>query len=678
MRRVADGRLSEATLVRLDTEAVAFALYVGGQALLGAIVGRGLATLPAVRGRPGRSAALLAAVLGGVQLLALGPVWQHRELPVGFGVSLVGLGALLALTVAWIGGGLLSRLPERVRSTGARALPPVLLLAGVVTLFAAGRSPGTPAGVDVDSPVRVDTGTRVAILALDGLDPLMVEAALAQGRLPNLADLLTRGTRGSLRSLRPPKSPVVWTSVVTGMLPRTHGITDFVVRRGGERIPVTSNRRRVPALWNLAPDAGFSCAFVNWYVTWPAEPTTGVIVSDRVDFDGLGQRVFPEEMTAVIDSVRATLDESEWRDVSRFTNLGEGFDAWRTDQWGQIRRSLQILDDVVRHDLVTLESTRAVIRMAQPDLTALYFRGTDNTQHLFWKYRLVARGDRVGDTLYGDLESANVEALSPVVDRYYDFIDEVVGEVVAMLEADTALLIVSDHGFLTNNERSRWFNVNRLLEAAGLATLLGGTGGEADSANSTVLDPGAPTVAPRRILRAGGRAADAAKALELARDVLTELRTDTGDAVFRSVALGDDNVGPRLSVVFAPRITGDYVRLGDTEVPLSEFHVTEGHSGDHRMNGFLLAVGPPFRPGAVISGARALDIAPTVLHLLGAPVARDMEGVVLIDALTDEWKKGRPIRYVESYGRRDASSDVISTDADERILEELRALGYLR
>jgi predicted AlkP superfamily phosphohydrolase/phosphomutase len=54
-----------------------------------------------------------------------------------------------------------------------------------------------------------------------------------------------------------------------------------------------------------------------------------------------------------------------------------------------------------------------------------------------------------------------------------------------------------------------------------------------------------------------------------------------------------------------------------------------GPTGDHRMEGILIASGPAFRPGAVPSAATLLDIAPTVLHLMGVPVPADMDGRVL-------------------------------------------------
>ena len=58
-----------------------------------------------------------------------------------------------------------------------------------------------------------------------------------------------------------------------------------------------------------------------------------------------------------------------------------------------------------------------------------------------------------------------------------------------------------------------------------------------------------------------------------------------------------------------------------------------GPTGDHRMEGVLIATGPGFVPGSSPEQANLLDIAPTVLHLLGVPVPDDMDGRVLTELL---------------------------------------------
>ena len=61
------------------------------------------------------------------------------------------------------------------------------------------------------------------------------------------------GRSGELATLQPPLSPLVWTSMMTGVGPLEHGILDFTRFHPvtGEREPITSDERRVPAVPGL-------------------------------------------------------------------------------------------------------------------------------------------------------------------------------------------------------------------------------------------------------------------------------------------------------------------------------------------------------------------------------------------------------------------------------------------
>jgi predicted AlkP superfamily phosphohydrolase/phosphomutase len=65
--------------------------------------------------------------------------------------------------------------------------------------------------------------------------------------------------------------------------------------------------------------------------------------------------------------------------------------------------------------------------------------------------------------------------------------------------------------------------------------------------------------------------------------------------------------------------------------------------------GLLLAYGEGIRPGTVLAGASILDIAPTLLYLLGLPVARDMEGRVLTEMLEPAYAGEHPVTFIPSY-----------------------------
>jgi predicted AlkP superfamily phosphohydrolase/phosphomutase len=74
-------------------------------------------------------------------------------------------------------------------------------------------------------------------------------------------------------------------------------------------------------------------------------------------------------------------------------------------------------------------------------------------------------------------------------------------------------------------------------------------------------------------------------------------------------------------------------------------------SGTHAgaPDGVLLAVGDGIRAGAVLQEASVLDVAPTILYLMGLPVARDMEGRVLTEMLDEEFTRAHHLSFVPSY-----------------------------
>ncbi len=71
------------------------------------------------------------------------------------------------------------------------------------------------------------------------------------------------------------------------------------------------------------------------------------------------------------------------------------------------------------------------------------------------------------------------------------------------------------------------------------------------------------------------------------------------------------------------------------------------HSG--APDGFILAVGDGIKAGSVARGASLLDVAPTVLYLMGLPVARDMEGRVLTELVEEDFARANPLTFIPSY-----------------------------
>lgn len=100
-------------------------------------------------------------------------------------------------------------------------------------------------------------------------------------------------------------------------------------------------------------------------------------------------------------------------------------------------------------------------------------------------------------------------------------------------------------------------------------------------------------------------------------------------------------------------------------------------NADHRMDGVLFMKGPEFKRGFKITGAQIIDVAPTVLYLMGCPIPSDMDGKVLTSAFEPSYQKSNPIVYEEIVEEHGPLEYGWSKEEEERIKERLKSLGYI-
>lgn len=95
-------------------------------------------------------------------------------------------------------------------------------------------------------------------------------------------------------------------------------------------------------------------------------------------------------------------------------------------------------------------------------------------------------------------------------------------------------------------------------------------------------------------------------------------------------------------------------------------------------HGLMAARGTVAATG-VAAQARAIDIAPTLLHALGLPLSRELAGTPILGIFTSEFVKRFPVREVETYGRRVSPAALREGQPlDQEMIERLRSLGYVR
>lgn len=126
--------------------------------------------------------------------------------------------------------------------------------------------------------------------------------------------------------------------------------------------------------------------------------------------------------------------------------------------------------------------------------------------------------------------------------------------------------------------------------------------------------------------------------------------------------------------------------IGEQQVEVPEYlHL----SGAHLIDGIFLASGPGIRRGSAggkgieIEGATIYDIAPTILHALGLPIAKDLDGKVLT-SIFDKDLAEKPDTIIETWDSGSAPADEPAaeeeeapTAVDEKVLEHLQSLGYI-
>jgi tetratricopeptide (TPR) repeat protein len=443
----------------------------------------------------------------------------------------------------------------------------------IVQIAGAGETSGAIRRIEAPPVER-----RVVVIGVDSFDWRILEPLTRQGRMPNVARLIARGARAQLRTIRPILSPVIWTSIATGVKPSRHGIVDFVVtsRDSGALMPVTSAMRQVPALWTLLGRQGIDVGVVAWWATWPAETVRGSIVTDRVAYQLFEESIKVDWKTAdparnrgktfppeLIDDLRPLIVlPSEVGDDEVAPFLGSG------EAGGRLPATLA----PAQHELI--DSFRTVLAAGRtyhaialrlfagdgPGLRMVYYEGPDTTSHLFMRYR---------PPILPGVAREDLEQFGGVVDRYYVLQDRYIGEIVEQAGPGATVILVSDHGFKSDESRP----------------------------------------------------------------------------------------------------------------PHSDPRIGKGDAADwHSPVGVFVAAGPGIRGGVDLGAASVLDVTPTVLALYGLPVARDMDGQPLTEALDPAFLKERPVAWIDSYGgfrSLDQDDGAIASGEDAEMIEKLRALGYI-
>jgi predicted AlkP superfamily phosphohydrolase/phosphomutase len=505
----------------------------------------------------------------------------------------------------------------------------------------------------------IEANDKLLIIGLDGASWDVIDPLLQGGQLPNLARLIRQGASGALRSLEPMISTMLWTSISSGKLPDKHGVRDFAI---------SSKAVQCKRLWDILGEQGLSIGVYGHLITWPPDSVKGFMVPGTF---ALGPETHPPELAFLR---KLAMDEASGSKRQRRLYIGYGWQALRNGVHPNTlwhlgshlaKESLRQVDPLMafyRKRVLKLHLDCDVFchlcHRFEPQFTFFYTHLLDSTQHLFWKFMEPAT--------FPDVNQGEVDRYGQVISEAYREADRAVGQILSAVGHDATVMIISDHGAqaaLGSVEGSAWsIKTETLLRMLGLW-------GQVRAVNIGF----ALYLCPKR-----EEPQIRAQITRLFEEVVAQ---GSGIRVFQVTPMEYSYVKIQVLEDEIQRLKGSTVKVGNMVCPFDEIvEISSGRvSGTHHHEGICILWGKQVKAGAELRGASILDVTPTALMLMGLPVARDMDGRALEEAVNDRFLQAYPVGYRETYEDRVKPAQEGSAEVamPEELVKKLKTLGYL-
>ncbi len=525
---------------------------------------------------------------------------------------------------------------------------------------------------------------RTLLIGLDGATFKVLDPLISQGQLPHLAALMARGVRAELLSTPHPLTPPAWTTLITGRLPGNHGIFDFLrseIRPGGAFFTLNDFRDiRCETIWSIVSRAGGQITSLNFPLMAPPPKINGSIIPGLLSWRHLRRNVHPPELYDELKALPGfSANEISWD----FEHEKKAMQIIADDE----------LESWVRFHVVRekhwFDITRHLMKKHPADLTAVMFDGVDKLQHSCWRF--------LDEAYLSDPPTPLEKTMRELCLTYFRELDGFIGDLVAEAGDDARVFLASDHGFGPTETVLR---INKWLESLGHLTWQSADDEKPKASHFVALDwehtvayapSGATNGIHIRVANQPGEVGIPAEQYAQFRDRMSEQLRElkhpaTGEPLVKEV-LTFEQAYPGAEQGQAPDLTLVLFDHGFFSVLDAEPMIWQRPevAGTHAPEGIFAACGPGIPRGQQLPQQSILDIAATLLYSLGLPIPEDFESQVITDAFEANTLAAQPIESgpaTVTPGDTSKETDDDATaeeeaDSEEKILERLRALGYV-
>ncbi|MBI5788564.1 MAG: alkaline phosphatase family protein [Candidatus Schekmanbacteria bacterium] len=456
---------------------------------------------------------------------------------------------------------------------------------------------------------------KVLVIGLDCADPGLVFKQYIDD-LPNLKALMSNGVWGRLESCLPPITVPAWSSMLTSKDPGELGFYGFRNRKDHSYDGLffaNSSSVKEKTVWDILTQNHKKSILLGIPQTYPPKPVNGYMVTCFLTPSTKSEYTYPPELKAEVEQVA----DGYMLDV----------DDFRTEN------KKKLLADIYRMTEKRFRVARHLMTTKVWDFCMLVEMGVDRLQHGFWKY-----SDPTHIKFDPHTEFVNVTR------DYYKYIDQEIGRLLTLIDREnTAVIVVSDHGA---QKMDGGICINEWLMRQGYLTLKEKPPGVIP-ANKMKIDWektyawGEGGYYSRIFLNVKGREPQGAVAPEDYENVRNKL-------IAELEALGDDKGHPIGTRVYKPEeiyrtcngVPPDLIALFGNlywrsvgSVGLNTIHTFDNDTGpddaNHAQHGIFVMNTNDMGQKGCRENLQIMDVAPTILHLLGITPPDDMHGKII-------------------------------------------------